>query len=131
VRRASLTRAIVTVVLVVAGVLVVDMLGDLTQTRGDPIVPGSRSEVTLEVDAQRYKHDLDAAANHLVAACAGTTGSVVLADPGVERVESGVYRFTVRPSLGAENRRKLTGCLEDFTVDRLLAQVTSVETIAP
>lgn len=124
-------RAILALVLVVAGVLAVDMLGDLTQTRGDPIVPGSRSEVTLELDAQRYKHDLDAAAGHLVAACAGSTGSVVLDERGVERVERGVYRFSVEPSLGVENRRKLTGCLEDFTVDRLLADVVSVETFSP
>jgi hypothetical protein len=124
-------RALLTLVLIVAGVLAVDTLGDLTQTRGDTIVPGSRSEVTLELDAQRYKHDLDAAAGHLVAACAGTTGSVVLDDRGVERVEAGVYRFSVRPGLGPENRRKLTGCLEDFTVDRLLADVVAVETFSP
>lgn len=124
-------RLALTAVLVLAGVLAVDRLGDLTQTRGDRIIPGSRSEVVVEVTAQRYKHDLEAGARHLVAACAGTTRSVVLEDPGVVELEPGTYRFALEPSLGTHNRRKLVGCLEDLTVDRLQGHVVSVERILP
>lgn len=124
-------RVLLALVLVVVGVLTVDLLGDMTQTRPDTIVPGSRSEIVMDLDAQRYKHGLDVGASHLVAACAGTTRSVVLADPGVVRVEPGRYRFDVEPGLGAHNRRRLVGCLEDLTVDRLRADVVSVETLLP
>jgi hypothetical protein len=124
-------RVLLALLLVVAGVKAVDLLGDMTQTRPDTIVPGSHSEVLLEVRGRRYKHDIDAGARHLVAACAGTTRSVVREDPGVVEVEPGVYRFDMEPGLGTHNRRKLVGCLEDFTLDRLQADVVAVEHIAP
>lgn len=120
-------RALVVIGLVVAGVLVVDVLGDLTQVRGDPVVEGSHSEVVMELSGRRYKHDLDNGAENLVAACAGTTFMRVAEDSGVTKVGPGRYRFTVEPALGTYNQRKLVGCLQDLTVDHLLAEVMSVE----
>jgi hypothetical protein len=35
------------------------------------------------------------------------------------------------PALGTHNQRKLVGCLEDATIDRLRSDVVSIRTIAP
>jgi hypothetical protein len=126
----SVKRYVVVVALVVLGALAVDELGDLFQSRGDPRVPGSRSEVVLEVDEQRYKLSLDEGAAALVTVCAGSVFNRVLADPGVVEIEPGRYSFLVEPSLGRNNRTKLVGCLEDLTIDRLHADVVSVERVA-
>ncbi|MGH9209375.1 MAG: hypothetical protein ACRD2C_01690 [Acidimicrobiales bacterium] len=123
-------RQLALVGLVVAGALAVDEMGDLFQSRGDRVEPGSRSEVVLEVEEQRYKPPLDQGAQALVMACAGSVYNRLVGDPAVVEIEPGRYRFTVEPSLGRYNEVKLVGCLEDLTIDRLRADVVSVETVA-
>lgn len=122
-------RVIVTVVLVAAGVVAVELLADLTQTRGDRTPQDSRSEVVIEVASRDYKRDLDTGAENLIWACAGTTASDILDDPGVVPLDDGHYVFTVEPALGVENRRKMRGCLEDFTIDRLSGTVVSIDVV--
>lgn len=126
-------RFLVAVALVAVAAVAIDGLGDLFQSRTDEVIPGSRSEVVLELRARGYKHSLDDAAQHLVAACAGTMTNQVVASRSTERVErmaGGLYRFAVEPSLGRHNRVKLVGCLQDLTVDRLQADVVSVDRVA-
>lgn len=123
----SLQRYVFSVVLVVAGVLAVDELGDLFQYRPDHADPDSESDVVLDVEANGYRFSLDDGAAQLVAACSSTTSSRVVGD--VEHhgeVGAGRYRFTVTPSLGMHNRVKMVGCLEDFTIDHLRADVVAV-----
>jgi hypothetical protein len=43
----------------------------------------------------------------------------------------GHYRATVQPSLGELAQRRLTGCLEDATVDRLGGHVITVVATRP
>jgi hypothetical protein len=124
-------RALVAVALVVVGIASVDALGDLTQSRPDRVVPGSRSEIVVEVRSRGYPLGADQGARNLVAACAGTSGHDLVGDPGVALVDGGTVQFSVEPALGTHNRRKLVGCLEDATVDRLVGEVVSIETIAP
>lgn len=120
-------RFLVTGLLLVVGVIAIETLGDLTQTRGDRTPRDSRSEVVLDVSERGYKRDLDEAGRNLIAACAGSMHGRILDEPGVVRVADGRFRFFVQPALGPENHRKLTGCLEDFTIDRLKGHVVSVE----
>lgn len=120
-------KLIAIVLLVAGGIWAAGTLGDLTQARGDPVVRESRSEVVMQVTSRGYKHDLDLGAQHLVAACAGTTFMRIADDPGVVEIEPGVYQFTVEPALGTYNQRKLLGCLQDLTVNRLLANIVSIE----
>jgi hypothetical protein len=119
------------VVLVGGGLWAASALGDLTQARGDRVVDGSYSEVVLQVSSRGYKHDLDHGVHHLLAACAGTTFMRVVDDPGVVEIAPGTYRFTVEPALGTYNQRRLVGCLQDLTIDRLLGDVVSVEHVLP
>jgi hypothetical protein len=122
-------RSAVVVALVVASALAVDELGDLFQSRPDHVAADSRSEVVLDVEERRYKLSLDAGAQALVAACAGSISNRVLAGSGLTEIAPGRYRFTVEPSLGRHNRVKLVGCLEDFTIDHLRGDVVSVESV--
>lgn len=122
-------RLLIVVALLVAGAGAVDVLGDLTQLRRDPIVPGSRTELVLEIDARDYTLDVDQGARNLVAACAGTSGHNTIDQDAIEVVDKGTVRLTIEPAIGRNNRRKLVGCLEDATVDRLLGHVVSIESI--
>jgi hypothetical protein len=121
-------RALLAVVLLLAGAAAVDQLGDSFQSRADHMSPDSRSEITLRVSADDYKGDPAQAADAIVAACRGSVRNRVLDDPGVVEVEPGTYRFSVQPGLGKNNRVKLVGCLQDLTIDRIQASVVSVDT---
>ncbi|CAN5289866.1 hypothetical protein BH18ACT4_BH18ACT4_11010 [soil metagenome] len=60
--------------------------------------------------------------------CAGTT-SRRLVEPGLGPDGPGRFRAVVEPALGEHSVRKLTGCLQNLTVDRLQGQVVLVETL--
>jgi hypothetical protein len=121
----------IVVVLLVVGALSVDMLGDLTQSRSDQVPVGSRSEIVLDIDTRDYRQDRSDGARALWAACAGTTGSVLVDGPAFVPGDGDRVRLSVEPGLGRNNRRKLVGCLEDATIDRLQGTVVSVELIVP
>jgi hypothetical protein len=124
-------RLLLVLVLVVVGAASVDQLGDLTQSRPDRVVPGSHSELVVEVRGKDYQLGVDQGARNLVAACAGTSGYGEVEQSSLELVADGAVRFSVEPALGVNARRKLVGCLEDATIDRLVGDVVSIETVAP
>jgi hypothetical protein len=121
----------IVVVLLVVGALSGDMLGDLTQTAATRCRWGSRSEIVLDIDTRDYRQDRSDGARALWAACAGTTGSVLVDGPASVPGDGDRVCFSVEPGLGRNNRRKLVGCLEDATIDRLQGTVVSVELIEP
>jgi hypothetical protein len=95
------------------------------------VISGSHSELMVEVHAKGYRPGPDQGALSLVAACAGTGGHNRVDGRSIRLVGDGTVRFSVEPGLGTHNRRKLVGCLEDATIDRLRGDVVSIETIAP
>jgi hypothetical protein len=130
-QRPAWRRVGLVVVLLALGALLVDNLGDLTQSRPDHVHPQSRSEIVLEVDTRGYQQPEADAVRNLWAACSGTTTRRLLDDPGFVPVGDDEFRFTVQPGLGPNTERKLVGCLEDATLDRVSAEVESVELIDP
>ncbi|CAN5604173.1 hypothetical protein BH20ACT2_BH20ACT2_25040 [soil metagenome] len=116
--------------LVVLGVVAVDLLADATQTRPDQIRPGSRTAVTLEVDLRDDRPALTAAEG-LWGACQWMVRSRTLVEPGIEPLGADRFRLTLSPELGRRGEMRLRGCLEDFTIDRVRAQVVAMETFAP
>ena len=120
-------RLLVVAALVGLVVAAVDMLGDLTQTRPDRVVPGSRSEVVVEVRSNDYPLGVDQGARNLVGTCAATAGHSKVDEQSIEIMDEGTVRFALEPALGTHNRRRLLGCLEDTTIDLLLGKVVSVE----
>jgi hypothetical protein len=52
----------------------------------------------------------------------------VTGSDGLQPLGGDRYRVVLRPALGRHGELKLVGCLEDLTIDRVLADVKSVRT---
>lgn len=116
-------RLAILAALLVVGFLAVRELSDLTQSRPDPIRADEVTELVMEVDIDRFRPGRDAAAQALWAVCSAQTGSTVVGGGGPTPVGDGRYRVVLAPAVGHHDERKLVGCLEDLTVDRVLADV--------
>src|SRR5688572_9129160 len=116
---------VIVVVLGLFGAFAVDQLGDLTQTRNDAYVRGSRSEIVLEVHTRQPSKTAAESASALWGACAGTVVHH-LQPPGVVDTGDGRFRIVVSPALGTHARQRLRGCLDDVTLDRVKAHVSSI-----
>lgn len=124
-------KRVVLVVLAVAAIVAgIDVLADLTQDRPDKVEPGSRSEIVLDVEARdRTGSDL-LATQGLWGACQGNVWQR-LAEPGVVETADGRFRLVTEPAVGEHSWRRLQGCLEDATLDRVKARVVSKTDLAP
>lgn len=124
-------RVTVLAALVLVAVAGVDWLGDLTQDRPDHVAQGSRSEVVLDV---RVRHERGPAplerAEGLWAACRHTVWQHTAA-PGVVDLGGGRFRVVTEPAVGNHAWRRLQGCLEDMTIERVRATVVSKRDIPP
>jgi hypothetical protein len=114
-------RLIAVLVLVLSVAVAVDRLADATQSRPSPRVPGSSTVVELRID-QRDPRPAIEAAQALAVACHGSlradsefTNLVTLRGDNVQ--------LEVTPALSELQRRRLFGCLEDATLDRVQAHV--------
>ncbi len=123
-------RALLIAIAVAAIIAGVDVLADLTQDRPDRVVPGSRSEIVLAVESRDRGGSALLSAQGLWGACQGTVHHR-LAEPGVVEVSGGRFRILTEPALGEHSWRRLQGCLEDTTLDKVKAHVVSKRDIAP
>ena len=108
----------------------VDILGDLTQDRPDKVVAGARSEIVLELRTKDYLGSPLSAAQGLWGACSGTVTQQLI-DPGVVDVGGGHYRLVTDRAVGEHSWRRLQGCLEDATIDRVTAEVVTKRDLLP
>ena len=117
--------------LVVVTVAGIDWLADLTQNRPDPPLPGSRSEVVLDVTVRHhFAPGRLTTAQGLWGACQHTAFRRLL-PPGMVEVGEGRFRVVTQPALGDNAWRRLKGCLEDVTVDRVKANIVSKRDFPP
>ena len=123
-------RAVIALVAVAGMVMAIDFLADLTQDRPDRVLPGSRSEVVLEVRSRDRTGSTLMSAQGLWGACQGTVYQR-LAEPGVTEVSDGRFQLQTEPALGEHAWRRLQGCLEDATLDRVKGHVVSKRDLAP
>jgi hypothetical protein len=121
------TAAVFVVVAIALG-FGVDLLGDLTQSRPDPVYADEVSEIIMSVDQDRFGGGGDAAADALWAVCAAQTASR-MADGRLQSLGGGRYRAVLQPAVGDNDERQLVGCLEDLTVERVRGNVQSVRTL--
>ena len=122
-------RVAAVVVLVVVGILAVSKLSDLTQSRSDPPNRAADTEVVIAVDENRFRGGLDGAATALWAVCAGQTTSRPTDGGMLAEIGDGRYRLVLRPAVGDDERRKLVGCLEDFTIERVRGNVQLIREV--
>lgn len=108
----------------------IDILGDLTQDRPDKVVAGARSEIVVELRTKDYLGSPLSAAQGLWGACSGTVTQQLI-DPGVVDVGGGHYRLVTDRAVGEHSWRRLQGCLEDATIDRVTAEVVTKRDLLP
>lgn len=123
-------RVALVVAVLLAGVVAVDLLGDLTQSRPDVINEAAVTELVVSVREDRFGTGPDDAAGALWAVCASQTRSRSVVGGGLDRIGDGRYRAVLVPAVGNNERKKLVGCLEDLTIDRVLGDVESFRTVA-
>ena len=123
-------RAAIWLGLTLLVVLAVDALGDLTQDRPDRTVAGSRSEIVVELRERSVHTSPLEAARGLWSVCEGTVHNQ-LVPPGVVSLDDRRFLVTTAPAVAKHSWRRLKGCLEDQTVDQVLAKVVSKTDILP
>ncbi|HYN36891.1 MAG TPA: hypothetical protein VEV82_07930 [Actinomycetota bacterium] len=119
-RRDLYKRVFITLLVAVVVAIGIDLLGDLTQDRPDAVVGGTTT-VLLDVSVR----DIDLgtntqAANSLWMACHGTVSSTLVE---LTSVAPGRVALQMEPALGHYSMRRLSGCLEDGTVDGMQASL--------
>jgi hypothetical protein len=115
-------KAIGVLVLAVVTGLGIFGLAELTQNRPDPVDRDSSTIVRFDVATRGYRGGDDSAAQALWAVCAATVPGEVTSPAGI----AGDYEVTIRPAIGENGRKRLLGCLEDGTLDRVMGHVTEV-----
>jgi hypothetical protein len=122
-------RALLVAVVLAVGVVNLQELADRTRNEDDVRAPGSVSEVVIDVRTRGMDGDLAAAA--LWAACHPTVSfATVVAPLAVVAGSAAQYAVRVTPALGENDRRRLRGCLEDGTVDRVWGNVVSIAPVS-
>ena len=112
--------------IVLTGVLaavVIGLLAGRLQNRTDERVPGSRSVVTFDVDAYDVEQPVEQAARALWYACNQTVPSHL---ESLSIGEGGNGVATLTPAMGPHDRKRLTGCMHDATLDRIRGEVVSI-----
>lgn len=101
----------------------VGAMADLTQNRPDQVDPDSTTRIVFDVSTRTYKRSDAEAARSLWALCSSTISNEVLVGPA--EVPDGMA-VTLRPALGEHSTKRLVGCLEDATLDRVMGDVVSL-----
>lgn len=102
-----------------------ESLADATQSRPDPLNPGSAGRVVLDVEHRSIASADELMARSLWGACAIQIGTRYRLT-GVEVLDGGRVELRVRPAVGKYAERRLRGCFEDGTTDRVQAEVLDV-----
>jgi hypothetical protein len=123
-------RVLIAVALIAFVSIAVDQIGDLTQSRPDPIRKGEVTELIVSVNQDRFGGGQDGAADALWAVCSAQTSSRPLDSDGLAPIGDNLYRVVLTPAVGRHARLKLVGCLQDLTVDRVRGDVESVRTFS-
>jgi hypothetical protein len=116
-------KALIVLLVAVLAAAVVDAVRDRTQNRADAAVAGTRSVVSFDVDTYDAKQPIDEAARALWHLCNQTIENRVVE---LRIGEGGSGVATVEPALGPHQRKRLTGCMQDATIDRVRGDVESI-----
>jgi len=120
--RKVIIRAVEGVAVILVLGLSVQALGDAAQTRPDEVRDDERTVLVIDVRSGRARTSMTDAAATIWGVCEPLTDSRLATD---ELLELGPNRVMaiVEPALGHYATNKLTGCLNDLTLDEIRAQV--------
>lgn len=125
-RRRSIALSVVGLVV---GGLAVNALREATLSTHQPVPPSSRVELVLtaRVHGSQESQTLEELVEALLLICRLEVESDVVGP--IEHDGDGTFRATLTPALDETNRRQLRGCLEDWTIDHLLAEVVHLAAV--
>ena len=115
-------RLLTVVVLLAALAAGVYAMAEATQNRPDRDVAGSTTTVRFDVTTRDVHRGEHTAAATLWAVCAATVPGAISGPTGVD----GEWEATIEPAIGEHGTRRLTGCLEDVTLDRVIGRVVTM-----
>jgi hypothetical protein len=100
-------------------------MAELTQNRPDAVASDSETTVEFTVSTRGYRSGDEAAAAALWAVCGATVSS---ASQGPVR-HGDAWHLTLRPAVGEHGQKRLVGCLEDVSLDRVKGNVVRVRSV--
>jgi hypothetical protein len=122
-RTALVTVLVLTFVLSIGAVV---LLRELTQTRPDEVAAVGTTSVVLDIDQRRQLRPLPTVAEDLFGSCRSRLpGDVELT--AITQVDDERVTIEFDRSLGRTGRARIVGCLEDHTLDRVRADVLSIQ----
>jgi hypothetical protein len=124
--RRPAARAVALVVTVVLAVVLVQGLRELTQSRPDELTAPGTTAIVVDIGQRRQIRPLDVVAADLWSSCRSRLPGpleLVAVTPTVgERV-----RLDLDRALGHTGRARIVGCLQDYTLDLVQADVVSID----
>jgi hypothetical protein len=124
------TQLVVGTLGLTVGVLGVFALREATLSTHGHVDPDSRVEIVLDARTRHreFRQTLPEMVEALVLACRLEVSSDVV---GPIRAEGdGRFRAVLQPALDETNEKQLRGCLEDWTLDSLRADVVSIDPVS-
>lgn len=116
-------RVVLTLAVLLAAGAGLFALREATQNRPDVVEAGTSTTVDFTVDTHRFQRGDQAAATTLWAVCSSTVDGTV--SPVPTPTGDG-WRVTVSPAIGEHGEKRLVGCIEDVTIDRVLGHVVDL-----
>jgi hypothetical protein len=116
-------RVVIFVAVTLGLVVGVKAMADATQNRPDEAVAGTTSVIEFSVSTHDFQRGESAAATALWGVCASTVPGDVSPLPDAEGDN---WVVTVSPAIGRNGEKRLVGCLEDLTIDRVVGNVLDV-----
>jgi hypothetical protein len=123
-------RYVTLVVAIVLGGIAVVSLRDATLSTHQPVDPNSQTELIMQVrvrdpEAGQTQAEMTEA---LILICRLEINSDLVGP--IQDLGDGRVRAVLQPSMDKSNRRQFRGCLEDWNIDQLRADVTRLAAIS-
>ena len=122
---ARVAGALLAVALLVAGI---DAFADLTQDRPDAVVAGTSTALVIEVTHRETQVSAQNTAEAFWVSCRRVLPRRMEAHE-IIGLTGQRARLVVTPAIGEHALRRFQGCIEDALIDRIQANVVSVETL--
>lgn len=127
----TLRTVLVALAVMVVALVGIRLLADAALTTHDYVDPDSQVEIVVRgrVSAQA-EYNLPHGVDSLVRFCRLEVGRSALVAP-LEQISDDEFRFIFQPALDDADQRQFRGCVNDMTVDHMLASVESMTLLNP
>lgn len=121
------TQLVVSAIVVALGAIAVIELRDATLSTHQHVPPDTQIELLVRVErngGNAGSQSLGERAEALVTMCRLEVKSDVVS---LDELDGGLFRAVLQPSMDPTDRRQFRGCLEDWSIDHVRADVLRLE----